>query len=1189
MSIKLAEYDINAAMREINENNLYSTDAEKQAILADKEEVVEAFLFNFFGILGLLNSAKTPRLVNLIKQYAKQDKKLRITTIDDDNNDMSLSLKLAHEAGMFKTTSTVNDITKFLVKMRQGEIAQVDSTFVANWANDLKPEFAANIRNAKIKGIFKEFAKDGGKTIDISRLAMALKLYANKLKYHGDFMILAKGKPMQDISGIAGNTANATPTVADTPQTDTKTDVAANIDDTVKKALATAVPVPDPVVTPVVQKEPLTDYAIDAIIRGATSTIMNYTSDQTNVAKVREWSENYQLTHDVLTNDKFDKVEMDLIIEAVINFANAFNDIIVALNKKDFDVTGDTLKGLYEKYEETRSTNIPKLTDNGEWTSLLETNIVYSNVSMTYTLSRVFDSFKRAFDGETLSDADMSTIVESEAIEYNTAKTFLTKVIETESYKDIVSRLFNPMRAFSRSGGNSREIVMILEHVVAGGASRVKSILDKDIAPGYSDNYPKYLGGLARFPWRLGTLHDVTANEVFRKIYPDLVSHIIEVAKHDKGVWAELAIPIMAASGRSGPRTNGITFDDNDVNGYDDSKLVTFIKETLIKDFELNGISNSDYNNVVKDIYNSYLYASNKGLAQMIDALGLKLEDLVNKHPKYYETDAKLTEMAIRSGNIEIEQAAFDLLLERSMSKFKDMRMRYSAESYQSHAFKQVNTLIANAEDYKKAIKALDFYVTKHGMDGFDDEEFFATFLELASGYEGDSVVEFVKFARRHNMTKFFDDTIYKNEYKRDKKAAFVATLTGVIFDTMGTEVEPYMAEILEKMTPNVTNRIRGSLVGISAIKDEFDKSEINMFTKIDDKRIKEILLYNDIKLENLTQGRTPRKKKGEGMLDYIKRAKATVDSQVGNNGGILGAVKVSPDDKTNKKAFNKQLIENNHAGKHGDIYPKITKMFNVHMESPEFLEFRNNAPGGKDTVTPAFHGSGGVASSMILRYGYTVVKSSDSSVVGRMLGDGIYFSNKIDKVSQYISNHGYSRHVGAKGYIFDIDVNLGKRPKDFDSAGEPNGRWAHIRSPEWCVRNPKAQINIMKVYEVELQNKRGMRDIMEGNEGIKGFKTYLAEARQDKMANQAVFIFRDGLIPFEGDDGTIEYIDFEDAIKDGYIRKNQIEVNQQGPMLIFDGVNVGETYDLRFATQLKTNHLSKFLDLCRDNNIGIK
>jgi len=142
----------------------------------------------------------------------------------------------------------------------------------------------------------------------------------------------------------------------------------------------------------------------------------------------------------------------------------------------------------------------------------------------------------------------------------------------------------------------------------------------------------------------------------------------------------------------------------------------------------------------------------------------------------------------------------------------------------------------------------------------------------------------------------------------------------------------------------------------------------------------------NDINFGSLVTSSVGRRKRGEKWKDYFNRAKA---SNI-NSSSALGdeLVTLANEDVTKiTKLYNKSF----RSGNHGDVYTKFNKVYTSSLKYPEFDDFRKNNF-GDGTITPAFHGTGGIAASMILRYGFKVIKSSDSSVVGRMLGSGIYF-----------------------------------------------------------------------------------------------------------------------------------------------------------------------------------------------------
>ena len=122
---------------------------------------------------------------------------------------------------------------------------------------------------------------------------------------------------------------------------------------------------------------------------------------------------------------------------------------------------------------------------------------------------------------------------------------------------------------------------------------------------------------------------------------------------------------------------------------------------------------------------------------------------------------------------------------------------------------------------------------------------------------------------------------------------------------------------------------------------------------------------------------------------------------------------------------------------KHGQLGIVFNRVFNVNipLQQTGYASFMAENP-GTSVISPAFHGTGATAASMILRNGFRVLKAGATGVVGRMLGDGIYFSNVLDKVGQYVSDAGYSRGIGQVGYIFEMDAALGKKGVNYQSAG---------------------------------------------------------------------------------------------------------------------------------------------------------
>lgn len=54
-------------MNQISENSIYADEASKKEFLADKQRVIDAFLINFLGQVGLYQHGKKAKLVASLK------------------------------------------------------------------------------------------------------------------------------------------------------------------------------------------------------------------------------------------------------------------------------------------------------------------------------------------------------------------------------------------------------------------------------------------------------------------------------------------------------------------------------------------------------------------------------------------------------------------------------------------------------------------------------------------------------------------------------------------------------------------------------------------------------------------------------------------------------------------------------------------------------------------------------------------------------------------------------------------------------------------------------------------------------------------------------------------------------------------------------------------------------------------
>lgn len=377
--------------------------------------------------------------------------------------------------------------------------------------------------------------------------------------------------------------------------------------------------------------------------------------------------------------------------------------------------------------------------------------------------------------------------------------------------------------------------------------------------------------------------------------------------------------------------------------------------------------------------------------------------------------------------------------------------------------------------------------------------------------------------------------------------------------------------DLVETALPLIAKDVALSKV-LMSIKD--DPSGIRPLYNLTAVDVRNIIKFND-----LPTPKTIKRKVGETPIEYMSRIKAPQLDPI--------AVEGVQDDA---ESLARKSIEYHrfNSGRHGSIFVKFLKSYNYNAKNiEEFEKFRTDlGERGIDNnvFEHAFHGTGSAVAPMILRYGFKVIKSKEGIKAGRMLGDGIYFSNVLDKVASYVgdmntNNNGYGRRYGTRGYIFEMDALLGVRGEDYQSAGIAGATSSvSVISPEWCVVDPNKQLLIKKVHLVELHPmkeldriaaKLGSGMIGENVMEIKSFKKYIANKAPTIKASY-VFVFRDGKIPLL--DGTaVSYEDFEETAN---IKKY---MTQYGPAIEMTGEGLDEPryFDVLSTTTFMTDATS--------------
>lgn len=414
------------------------------------------------------------------------------------------------------------------------------------------------------------------------------------------------------------------------------------------------------------------------------------------------------------------------------------------------------------------------------------------------------------------------------------------------------------------------------------------------------------------------------------------------------------------------------------------------------------------------------------------------------------------------------------------------------------------------------------------------------------------------------------NDKIDKS-YKEEIVNNYCEILYGMVDNGRTDDVNEIFDEIQGKLRTKIIDYFRSIGFVKAAYKEIFkDDAPIKPNEKLNHERVAEILRYNRIEIPKI--GRV---KNFYDLLEKAENVKSTIRE--------LNVEQVErTEEEMERRSIEYDVFNKN---KHGDIAVKFIREFNVRIPEQEIghEEFLKDHP-NTEILDPAFHGTGSIAASMILRYGFTVIKSNDSLVVGRMLGDGIYFTNVLDKAAQYASDGGYSRTRSEKGYIFQMEALLGEEGKNYKAAGLGGDG---IVSPEWCVFDPNRQLKIYKAFEVQVIDKKDMDELKQKhnineNTAVKliSFKEFIKES-EDENKSVTTYIFMDGLIPV----GVDEVVDFEEFIPSQFGDHVWLETSQSGPMVCIkhDGPE-NEAFCVRntSAFMRDTKELDKFLSLLK-------
>jgi len=284
----------------------------------------------------------------------------------------------------------------------------------------------------------------------------------------------------------------------------------------------------------------------------------------------------------------------------------------------------------------------------------------------------------------------------------------------------------------------------------------------------------------------------------------------------------------------------------------------------------------------------------------------------------------------------------------------------------------------------------------------------------------------------------------------------------------------------------------------------------------------------------------------------------------------------------------------------HGNIAMKVLRAYDVSIprQATECAKFAAEHPNMR-THDQMFHGTGSIAATMIMRFGFTVVKSNNSGPVkttGKMLGDGIYGAKVLDKVAQYVGDDGFTRKIGTRGYVFEMAVqydvwgrHLNKdKSADWASAGGVGDGYEAYRtgSPEWAFRGANNQTRIYRCYEVEIISKDSMDALkakyVDKNESmLTSFKEFINENKKMRTKQKPyykTFIFMDGSIPV----GEGKMVEWEEFNKHAFGKHVGFDGTRSGPAIMFRS-DEQETKVIRWTRDfMHTEDFKEYLKLLK-------
>ena len=1273
----------------LNENSFYTVQKEKDDFINNDKLVINAFFFSFIMPLGFLDSAKNN---DKVKLYFRGDQKLKIDNINDNNNDNSLIIKIMSDKGFFKSPQTSNEITRFLVKVKSGQVTSVDEKILRGWIEQIKADKLVG-SSAVVKKLTKAFL-DGG---SLGSFADGLKANAKvtrwkQLEFYDTAKVLridpakkraAPASAATDSKPGAVDTPSTAPTSVATPAPSTRgrktskpagkvawsdtdtmisefargTDIDASYKHTAKnreeflKDIAKRYKdglLDDKDVNPMIEflkKFPMSQNKVQDAILGTVPSGGRYSYRSPMVSKgvLSIVKSNFFELFDKGSASKAVKAYLKSIVNSIMGdltelvspkdmeeFKNSysafFQSNIVQNNQGELGKYGSWGQG--DRWKIFNAFMFSK-TDEDFLSNLLNARVISKNSSGGYTYN--FDKAIKSQQGH-MGSLDL---IRSKGVQQPSRMEEVVDYISRNSQIawDMVEVLIGDDKDEFYKWLNSLPKAEYDEVAVKGLYSsdnadqRWHPTAIKDFIENISPEVLIKNSIAVRSTFYRIDIKDKLKSDVATLATKRILNHIAtaDLAKI-------IGLNLSSAYGSTDQYFQSI---DNLYDLASQYNLLTSYKSTLADVF-IEGVknliklkeknrfvyitasvnSNPGSSNNYKDniLSNKQIEELDLFLIQYANNKDLKISGPVSLYSDMSSSNKKLIQSIVKDkgrAGLEIIQPIADEKFFDTLST-KDIvdTLGSPGKIYSFLSEKSRKPVIMNLlkdESFRQSV--VDVF--KQG-DGFGSHHRTAVFLNILSESEDVNVQLYDKIATS------FVNGLEKDSYGYSSTMAYLSNQENfnnkskVIYEKlllsadtnmnkMKTEYRDFMTSAQDQFTTyvgkdrkgaeflyqNTSKSMKRRLAGAYMNSTDFSTSAkealanpdspIKPFEKLTDKRIKEILRYNNVVSEE-TKISDKHIRDFAAMDMYLrteaKNRKPIEDLQVEE-------VKMTAKELNQLTADMHRTKRNERHGREGMI---IKRSFNVaiplQIESQkEWIEKNPN----QEIINPMYHGTGSIAASMILRYGFRVVKSGDPSVVGRMLGDGVYGAIHIDKSQQYVGDAGFSRRAGTKGYIFEMNAALGEQGTDYKAAGV--GGRDGIRSPEWCVFTPNSQFKIFKAHEIEIVNEYTMKKILDENPPSKavrefvgdsglGFKDFLKESVGALPTNYTSYTFVNGLIPRDHDN----MIDFEE-FKSPNPDMISLEPSAYGPSVVIRGTEETNDYIFTGPSDFAMNHPEIFAE----------